>query len=221
MLKPYEMSKILVTGPKRAQENIIKELHKLKILHIVEHSKNELADIGQPMENASKLSEIMVKIRALINSLAIKKQEIAYEIPSVHEIESRANKISAAVSEINDGVRRIEELKSKNLAILNELNLLTGISLPLEAFEPYNSLAIFTGYMNDLNDVSYLKGSLSKETGKFEMLADDKKIFIALFVDIGKKEYAANILQKADFMQVNLSNLGSNMLDRSGSASES
>src|SRR3989338_2426104 len=75
--------------------------------------------------------------------------------------------------------------------------------------------------MHDLNDVSYLKGSLSKETGKFEMLADDKKIFIALFVDIGKKEYAADILQKADFMQVNLSNLGSNMLDRSGSASES
>src|SRR3989338_969939 len=243
MLKPYEMSKILVTGPKRAQENIIKELHKLKILHIVEHSKNELADIGQPMENASKLSEIMVKIRALINSLAIKKQEIAYEIPSVHEIESRANKISAAVSEINDGVRRIEELKSKNLAILNELNLLTGISLPLEAFEPYNSLAIFTGYMNNIYDISYLKDSLSKETEKFSMLENsdnrnfrhaqkssifdifqspaDKKIFIALFVDIGKKEYTAKILQKINFMQVNLSNLGSNMLDRSGSASES
>src|SRR3989338_8424939 len=107
MLKPYEMSKLLVTGPKRAQENVVSELHKLKILHIVEHSKNELADIGQPMETASKLSEIMVKVRALINSLAIKKQETAYETASVHEIESRTDKISAAVSEISDGARRI------------------------------------------------------------------------------------------------------------------
>ena len=120
MLKPYQMSKLLVTGPKRVQENIISEMHKLKILHIVEHSKNELADIGQPMETASKLSEIIVKVRASINSLAIKKQEIAYEIASAREIESRANKISTAVSEINDGVRRIEELRSKNLTILNE-----------------------------------------------------------------------------------------------------
>jgi len=217
----YEMSKILVTGPKKVQENVIKELHELKILHIVEHSKNELADIGQPIETAGKLSEIMVKVRALINSLGIKKSEANYQIIDVLGIERKANLINEAVNKSNEELRRIEELKSKHLEILNELNLLAGINLPLEAFEPYNSLAIFTGYMHDLNDVSYLKGSLSKETGKFEMLADDKKIFIALFVDIGKKEYAANILQKADFMQVNLSNLGSNMLDRSGSASES
>ena len=71
MLKPYEMSQLLVTGPKRAQENIVKELHRLKILHIVEHSKNELADIGQPMETASKLSEMMVKVRALMPALNI------------------------------------------------------------------------------------------------------------------------------------------------------
>src|SRR3989338_3718242 len=101
--------------------------------------------------------------------------------------------------------------------------ILGSINLPLEAFEPYNSLAIFTGYMNDAYDISYLKDSLSKETEKFEMLQSpaDKKIFIALFVDIDKKEYTAKILQKAGFIHVNLSNLGSNMLDRSGSASES
>src|SRR3989338_2057320 len=154
MLKPYEMSKLLVTGPKRVQENVISELHKLKILHIVEHSKNELADIGQPMETASKLSEIMVQIRALTNSLAIKKQEIAYETASVHEIEKKANGINEAVSKNNEELRRIEELRSKSLAVLNELRLLSGISLPLDAFEPYNSLAIFTGYVNDAHDVS-------------------------------------------------------------------
>ena len=167
MLKPYEMSKILVIGPKSMQENVISELHKLKILHIAEHSKNELADIGQPTESAGKLSEIMVKIRALINSLAIKKQEIAYEIPSVHEIESRANKISAVANEINDGLRGIEELRSKNLAMLNELKLLAGISLPLEAFEPFNSLAIFF-LSAGLWNMSNFSVSFDNESFKYE-----------------------------------------------------
>ncbi|MEK6876072.1 MAG: V-type ATP synthase subunit I, partial [Nanoarchaeota archaeon] len=135
----------------------------------------------------------------------------------------KVNEVSEAVSRNNHELSGIEELRSKNLAILNELKLLAGISLPLEAFEPYNSLAIFTGYVNDSYDISYLKDSLSKETEKFEILQSpaDKKIFIALFVNISKKEYAAKSLQKAGFVQVNLSNLGSNMLDRSGSASES
>ncbi len=223
MLKPYQMSKILVTGPKRVQENVISELHKLKILHIVEHSKNELADIGQPMETAGKLSEIMVRVRALVNSLGIKKSQPSYQIDNMQGIEKKVNELSEAVSRNNHEVSGIEELRLKNLAILNELKLLAGISLPLEAFEPYNSLAIFTGYVNDSYDASYLKDSLSKETEKFEMLQSpaDKKIFIALFVDIGKKEYAAKSLQKAGFVQANLSNLGGNMLDRSGSASES
>ena len=243
MLKPYEMSKILVTGPKRVQENVINELHKLKILHIVEHSKNELADIGQPMGSASKMSEIMVKARALINFLGIKKHEIVYESFNVREIEIKISEISKTANETNDELRRIGELKSKNLAVLNELRLLGSIDLPLEAFEPYNSLAVFMGYVNDAYDASYLKDSLSKETEKFEMIENsdyrnfrhaqkpkvfdifqshpNKKIFIALFIDVTKKEYAAKILQKINFVQVNLSNLSNGMIDRRKNASES
>lgn len=224
MLKPYEMSKILVTGPKKVQENVVNELHQLKILHIVEHSKNELADIGQPMETAAKLSEIIVKIRASINSMGIKESDANYPIIDIFGIEKKANEISEAVSRNNREISGIEELRSKNLAIFAELNLLAGISLPLESFEPYNSLAIFMGYVQDSYDISYLRDSLSEETEKFEVFQSpaDKKIFIALFVEIGKKEYAANILQKTGFIHVNLSSFSNNnMLDRSVSASES
>src|SRR3989338_10841071 len=129
-----EMSKILVTGPKRVQENVIKELHQLKILHIIEHSKNELADIGQPVESAGKLSEIMVKIRASINSMGLKKSEANYPVIDVPGIEKKANEITEAVSRNNRELSGIEELRSKNLKVLNELKLLAGISLPLEAF---------------------------------------------------------------------------------------
>ena len=70
------MSSVIITGPNNIQETVIKELHNLKILHIVEHSKNELADIGKPLYNAGRLSETLVKIRALIAALNIKPTKI-------------------------------------------------------------------------------------------------------------------------------------------------
>jgi len=76
MLKPYDMSSIIITGPKAIQEAIIRELHELKVLHIVEHSKNELADIGKPLGSAANLSEALVKVRALIAALGIKKGKL-------------------------------------------------------------------------------------------------------------------------------------------------
>jgi hypothetical protein len=73
MLRPHEMDSAIITGPINLQEKIIQELHKLKILHIVDHSKSDLADIGSPLESASRLSEMIVKVRALITSLSIKR----------------------------------------------------------------------------------------------------------------------------------------------------
>ena len=71
MLRPYDMDRVIITGPKDLQEKIIKSLHEMEILHIVEHSKNELADIGQPLESSNRLSEILVKVRSLITTLNI------------------------------------------------------------------------------------------------------------------------------------------------------
>ena len=79
MMKPYEMSSVIITGPKSLQEEIIKELHSLKVLHIVEHSKSEIADIGIPLESAGKLSEILVRVRAIIDALGISRKMQKFE----------------------------------------------------------------------------------------------------------------------------------------------
>ena len=79
MLKPYEMSSVILTGPKSLQEEVIKELHNLKVLHIVDHSKNEIADIGVPLESAGKLSEILVRVRAIIDALGISRKNGKFE----------------------------------------------------------------------------------------------------------------------------------------------
>ena len=191
MLKPYQMSSVIITGPNSIQETVIKELHNLKILHIVEHSKNELADIGKPLDNAGRLSETLVKIRALIAALNIKKEETGFETSKgLLEIESATKKLNQEASSNLDELRKTDEQIAKNQAAKNELEILKDIGVPLESFAPYKSLAYFTGYIGNKSSINFLKEELLKITDKFMLFESiaRKRQFIVLFVDIKNKE---------------------------------
>ncbi len=208
MLRPFEMSSVIITGPKNLQEAVIKELHNLKVLHIVEHSKDELADIGKPLENANRLSEILVKIRALIAALKIKKEDIKFELKKgLLEIEATTKKINEEVNATLWELKKAEEMISKNEAIKQELEILKEVNVPLEAFTSYKSLAYFTGYVKDKEA---LKEDLSKLTEKFMLFYSivRKKFFIALFIDVKSKDDASSILQKNSFSSLNFLNIG-------------
>jgi len=218
MLKPYQMSRVIITGPNSVQESVIKELHNLKILHIVEHSKNELADIGKPLESAAKLSEILVRIRALTAALNIKKEENQFELKKgLMEIESTTKKISQEVNLNLEELRRTEELISKNQSARNELEILKDIDVPLEYFTTYKTLIYFAGYLKNKNSVKVLQEQLQQATEKF-MLFDSvvkKKSFIVLFIDLKIKEQAGSILQNAGFAPVAFTNIGNSKGDAS------
>ena len=208
MLRPYQMNSVIITGPNNIQETVIKELHNLKILHIVEHSKNELADIGKPLESAAKLSEILVKVRALMAVLGIKKEDNKFELKKgLLEIESTTKKLNQEVSINLDELKKIEEQLTKNQAAKQELEILKGIDLPLESFTSYKTLAYFTGYIIDIN---LLKEELAEITGRF-MLFDSiakKRPFIVLFIDAKNKYQASSILNNHKFSPANFANIG-------------
>ncbi len=209
MLKPAEMSKVIITGPKPVQESVIKELHNLKILHIVEHSKSELADIGTPLESASRLSELLVKARALISALSIKKEESTYNLKGIAEIESNLKRLNEDVRISLDELRKADESIAKNESLKQEIEILKNIDANLEIFTSYRSLHYFTGFLKSKESISKTKSQLSKETDSFTILSSDSKkgFFIALFVDAGKKDHAAGILQKENFSPINLTNI--------------
>ena len=223
MLKPYEMSRIVIAGPKNVQESIIRELHELKVLHIVEHSKNEHADIGSPLANSTRLSETIVKIRAVITSLGIKKEDGHFELKSnLLDIERTAKKLAEEVNKSNEELRRIDELLARNGLILNELAMIKEIDIPIGAFRPYKTLDIITGFVVDDYDVNFLRDSLSGSTENFMLRSGNfgKKTFIALFIDNAKRNNADNILHKINFVPVALASINSNGLDRSRNAAE-
>ncbi|MBI3027643.1 V-type ATP synthase subunit I [Candidatus Woesearchaeota archaeon] len=215
MFAPYQMNNIIITGHSNLLDAVINELHMLKILHIVEHSKNELADIGKPLESANKLSEILVRVRALATALNIKKEEIKFELKSGIDIESAAKKLNEEVSKNLEELRKIEETIAKNEALSRELEILKDINVPLEAFSSYKTIVHFAGYVKTKEITSALIQEISKATKKF-MLFDSstkKRCFLLLFADAKKKDVISNILENAGFSQVsfpNISNLNGN-----------
>ncbi len=208
MLRPYQMSSVIITGPKSMQETAIKELHNLKVLHIVEHSKNELADIGIPLESAGKLSELLVKIRALMSSLNIKEEESSFELKrGLLEIESTTKKLSNELSAISGELKATEGIISKNLAVRQELEILKDINIPLESFTSYKSLAYFTGYIRE-KSIGPLQQELPKITQNSMLFKSGaKRAFIALFVDAKSREQTNSLLQKNGFVQLNFASI--------------
>ncbi len=223
MLKTYEMSRVVIAGHKNAQESVIKELHELKVLHVVEHLKNDQADIGLPLASSNRLSELIVKIRAIIHALGIKKKEGLFDAKAnLLDIGRTAKKLAEEVNRSNEELRRIDELLARNILILNELQMLKNIDIPIGAFGPYKTLDVITGIADMEYEVNFLRDSLSAKTGNFMLRSGNfgKKVFIALFIDKAKRDYADGILQKINFAPVNLAGINTNGLDKSRNAAE-
>src|SRR3990167_1137652 len=208
MLRPHDMSSIIIAGPKSAQEPVIKELHDLKVLHIVEHSRSDLADIGIPLENAPRLSEILVRVRALVSALNIKDNGGKFELSKdLLEIESSVRKIN---DELNAGLgelKKIELQAAKIEPVKQELELIKDINIPLEYFGPYRSISYFSGHLK--SEPSELKESVSKVTKSFMLLeaVGKGRNFIVLFVDSRKADLISPILKKMNFSQADLANV--------------
>ncbi|MEK6983671.1 MAG: V-type ATP synthase subunit I [Nanoarchaeota archaeon] len=205
------MSSVIITGPNNILETIIKELHNLKVLHIVEHSKNELADIGRPLDKAGELSDALVKIRALISTLNIKNEGEKIELKKDFlEIESTVKKLSQEVNSNLEDFKKVDDLISKSTAVKQELDILKHIDVPLEAFAHYKSLARFTGFVQDKNKAKSIQTELSRLSEKFILFDSPvkRKNFIALFVDSNIKEKVNGVLQKNGFSPVIFTAIG-------------
>ncbi|HLC59902.1 MAG TPA: V-type ATP synthase subunit I [Candidatus Nanoarchaeia archaeon] len=211
MPSPYEMSSVLIAGPKSIQESIIKELHDLKVLHIVDYSRSEHADIGAPLASAPKLSEILVKVRSLKSALNIKKEITKFELKKgMLEIDSNVKKISEELNSNLEEIKMTEASMSKNESAKKELELLENININLENFTNYKSLACFTGFVKGKKGSASIRDQISKLTKNFILLgpAGNNKNFAVLFIDVKNKDDASSILQKNGFSQIPLANIG-------------
>ncbi|MBI2107500.1 V-type ATP synthase subunit I [Candidatus Woesearchaeota archaeon] len=207
MLKPESMSRLVIAGHKEHMQQTINELHQLKVLHIVDHAKNELADIGSPYEKASALSETLIKIRSIMTYCSLNRGSDAESPDKTHDklshdkINSRLQAISGQIAGIQESIREYQSRLTKNNVVLAELRKLEDLKMPLEAISAYKSLVYFVGYANDAQS---LHGRLQKKGWNFRMYLSQKNPkLMALFIESGKSKEAAEILGQSSFSSLN------------------
>lgn len=206
MLRPYSMSKLLITCPKTYMESVIKELHKLRVLHIVEHVDREEVDIGEPLENANKLSEILVRIRSIESYLNVdKKAEVKeFKLRKGHyDLDKVSRNLISEVNKNSGGLKLIEDKIGKNNNLIEQLNALKPLKLPLDAFGSYKSINYFVGYLKDIDGFEKELRGITDKYGLYK--AEEKKKLVALFIEQGKIEEVLDLLRKFDFTEFNIS----------------
>jgi V/A-type H+-transporting ATPase subunit I len=110
MVKPAEMTKISVTGPKSELQSVIEELHGLALMDIDNYEGEEL-ETGEPFEDAEELSQTLVDVRSLVSKLPDTEPE--GEEPSLEEVQENLPEVSEKVEELEDREQEIEKELSK------------------------------------------------------------------------------------------------------------
>ncbi len=205
------MMKVAVIGPQSVMDKVVKELHRLKAVHITDHQKGEL-DIGSPFRASDRLSELLVATRAVSSALRISgKKELmngfrAVGVKSLAELERAVKKLKAKVNGfITDAKAAEDELKKISLKE-SQLAQIQKLGLAPAAFFDYKSLAYFVG---TLKDAQKLRESLIAVTDKFELFSAEGKNshIVALFIESGKRNEAADLLASQGFSEIPLSEI--------------
>jgi len=208
MLKPQQMTKLNIVGPKKHMPAVIEELHTMGVLHIIEHKESEDIGIGDPLESADTISEVLINIDSLISILKIDakhpypKPKVSKNISNIAEtvdkIRQNVHEKRDRLNDIRDSLSKIKEKK----ACLETLQLL---QLPLDAYTEYKNVSFFVGTVQNMQ--SSLAAELKNITNKFELhkSTDKRKNLIALFIENSKKQDVMALLQKHGFSEIDIS----------------
>ena len=196
MLKPTKMARVVIAGTKEIMESTISTLHSMDVLHITDYTEDgEDFKIGRPLKPASELSEKLLSLRAISSQLGVADKEpdakkSTKELPSI--IDEKITKLQEDVSSHVDELRNIEfQIKEKEDAIA-AVKPFFGLELPLDAYKGYESIKVYTGFVE-----SDLESRISKITNDFELFTGeyDKRKIVALFIPEAFAEEIQKLLQ--------------------------
>jgi len=185
-------------------EPIIQELYRCNVFHIEEFIEQEMVGykglrIGMPLPGASEASSKLIRIRSIENTFGVKFKEVVprKKVPVQQLRETIDTKLSVIGSEVDQLLTKksrcetaVKDLEQK----INELKPFAAIPLPLEMYNGYQRIAVFTGRISKSPDLN-----VPNET-YFSQTKDGN--FIAVFVPAEHSEQVQLSLLKINFVPV-------------------
>jgi V/A-type H+-transporting ATPase subunit I len=157
MLKPEQMSRLLIVASKDQMTPVITELYRHNLFHIEDYVESgakgyEGFKIGIPLSGATEASEDLVKIRAIQNTFSIRSDDfevkerqkqsglqvqIERELPA---IEQEVEGLTVKRSKLETKVKEFEQK-------ITELTHFIGIPGDLDLYRGYSRVIVFAGYV--------------------------------------------------------------------------
>ncbi|PXF58624.1 MAG: V-type ATP synthase subunit I [Candidatus Methanogaster sp.] len=202
MLKPKQMSKVLLTGHKDVLEPTIETLHDLHALHIEEYVGEDYFHIGTPLSGADEGSKKLLKLRSIASFLGIKKPYHkpinARQLSS--ELEGKLETLGDVVSGKLGRKSQIEaDLKDVQTEI-HEIEAFSGIPVNLDLCRGYDTLHVFAGTVMKGADV---RAGLAGITDEYQFITGNNGIFI-LTVPVRYRAQVAELLAEYEFGEVKI-----------------
>jgi len=204
MLKPKQMSRLLIVASRDQMGPVVTELYRHRMFHIEEYVEGgaegyEGFKIGSPLSGASEASVDLLKIRAIENAVSINaddmdpaqsgqkaelKAKIERELPV---LEREVEELTGKRSKLDNKVKEFEQK-------ITEITPFAAIPADLEMYRGYAGFSVYAGYvahevtLSVPNEMQFVKGK--------------EKNFIVLVVPSGQRSEVERALQEASYQSV-------------------
>jgi len=210
MFKPREMKRALIIGAKHDLGKTIELLHSLGVVHIIDYIPSEEEDrliLGAPMENASGVSQQLLKLRSSAQLLDINPENPPVsakmtESQITKDLDLKIHDLELSVVSLTEDKNRIETHLKKIDDRISQLQPFVDIDIPLELYSGYEHIMVFSGFVRDLKK---LTDTLPRITDEYDLFsADDDEQVIALFIAKTHAEEAEKLLGESGYTEVKL-----------------
>lgn len=204
MLKPKQMSRLLIAASKDQMAPVVAELYRHHLFHVEEYVEGgaegyEGFKIGSPLTGASEASVDLLKIRAIENAVSINPEEMdPVRAGTQSELKARIERELPALE------REVEELSGKRSKLDNrakeceqkivEITPFVGIPADLEMYRGYTGFSVYAGYVAHEvtlavpNEMHFSKGK--------------EKNFVVLVAPTAQRNEVERALQEASYQSV-------------------
>jgi len=204
MLTPEQMSKVLIAAPKDVMEQVITELHRLRLFHVedfVENDQEEFAGyrIGNPLEGAGEISKELLRLRSVTGAFSLRADDLD---PGKRVLKSELEKqIEQELPRIEN---EVEALLSRRMALENHAK---EIEQKIEALTPFSEMRADLSLLHGYKTLTVFAGTIGKKIDlgipSEEYYSESKKgNFLVAVVPTGYRQEVERKLLDAQFQPV-------------------
>ncbi len=194
MIEPVRMYRIRIVGSKRVLDDSIQTLYSLGVVHIDEYKPGKYKieggyfDIGSPFERASKFSEQLIRVRALLTALKIGSKKNEQRIEIAENQEERLKGIEKKYEGISEKLKKAQNKLSEIKGQEEVAEFLDKLKIRHKLFAPSEEVVVFNGVVEE--DFERGLRGITDRYKIFKTSFNDKIIF-ALFA---QRDFESDIL---------------------------